>query len=164
MLWSTVMNRIYLISRVHLPIANGTFVVAVKPKATDIFFSTRLSSCYFTLHKKDYLNKRCTFWPRCITIHHCRFLAWVALVALSPHKVRTFDIFSTDCRKFKTTVFWCPSLAYYSYQISWNLLTGSTIEARRHSRTRAHTRTRTHTHTWAHRECGNNMSLLCLVL
>jgi hypothetical protein len=36
------MNINYLISRVHLPIANGTPVVADKPKATDILFSARL--------------------------------------------------------------------------------------------------------------------------
>jgi hypothetical protein len=36
------MNINYHISRVHLPIANGTLVVAVKPKATDILFSARL--------------------------------------------------------------------------------------------------------------------------
>jgi len=113
MIWRITVNINYLTCRVHLPIANGTLVVAVRPKATDILFYALLWSCYYTLHKKYHLHKCCTFWPTCIAIHHFRILAWVVQLALSPHEVRIFDILIVliDYRKYKIMVLGCPSLA-----------------------------------------------------
>jgi hypothetical protein len=91
-IWRITTNINYLISRVHLYVASGTRVVAVKPKATEILFSARLWSFYYILHKKYYLHKCCTFWPTCIAVHHFRVLAWVVQLALSPHEARILGI------------------------------------------------------------------------